>query len=1263
MKSIRRFLYAVILLVIILSVWLSATQNGLAWAYQQTKSYLPGALSINKLEGRLIGPISIEGLKYKLAKGSVKADQITFDWSPGALLSTNVDIHRVHVKSLEIQLPPSDNSESDRAEKAISLPDIHLPWRLTLEEVLVEDITLIQGSESFKLRQAKLNATALLSKVSIEGFSIEGDNLNLNIEGTLQTNKHYRHDLNIKWQASFPSDTMTQGHGQIAGDLKTTRVTHQLDGPLKASLNASLHNLLDKFSWQASVNVSEFDLRKWNPQWPALKGSLKLDSQGDLETATLSGAMGGDHPESGPFDVDFNLTRLSDNTIQVDHLNIHVPHGDTQLDTQGQWLPGANGGDIKLSLDWKNLRWPIQQSALFDSAFGNGSIEGNLDHYKVQLTTDKPLPQLPPSSWSMQAEGNRDGLRVQSLHVSALGGEATAAGQASWSPALSWDAEINATNLNPASLWPQWPGRLNATISSRGQTDKGQLIADTDIKTLSGRLRNYPVSLNSRFTWRGNSHESKALESKSLEGTVLEDNSFDIAHLDFSSGNARVSAQGRIGEISKLKWHLSASDIGALYPQAGGRLEAEGSVTGSKEKPFVRAVIKGSNLRLPDYQIGAIEGQLAVDLFHWQKTNIALVTQALLLKGQTLQTLTINGGAKHLTVEAVSDQGSAQLEVEGKATSKGWQGQVKRADIQSQQFTDWQLAAPGLLSFNNKTLTTDVLCWQNSQSASICSSLQREDANWQSELKINKLPLPLFSNWLPEGLKVEGELNATAKFQLRGLKLLGQASIQLPEGVVHYPLLEGERDHWTYRGGRANVLLSEKGLETDAEFALSNGDILRFKAELPGAQLLSLDYSRQTLRADAQLTANDLGLIEALVPEIQDLRGQIALDLNATGTLARPSIKGSANLIDGSLRIPRLGLTIDQLSLHSQNDNTENLNFQLKARSGKGNLVVEGKTTLDRTNGWPTEFLIKGDAFEVSRIPEAQVLVSPALEVKVQRRNVSITGGVHIPYARLQPKDITKAARVSEDAVILGDEPVSIEKWALTSNIRLTLGDRVNFYGFGFEGRFSGKLLLEDEPGQATRATGEINIPEGRYRAYGQRLDVEHGRLIFSGGPPGNPGLDVRAVRHINNITAGLKLRGNLNKPQVELFSIPAMGQTETLAYLMLGRPLDKASSEDGNMMVQAALALGLTGGDRIARALGSRFGLDDVRVESNDSGDQASLVMGRYLSPRLYVGYGVGLVKAINTFNVRYQISDHWQLKGESGEYSGMDILYTIDR
>ncbi len=98
-------------------------------------------------------------------------------------------------------------------------------------------------------------------------------------------------------------------------------------------------------------------------------------------------------------------------------------------------------------------------------------------------------------------------------------------------------------------------------------------------------------------------------------------------------------------------------------------------------------------------------------------------------------------------------------------------------------------------------------------------------------------------------------------------------------------------------------------------------------------------------------------------------------------------------------------------------------------------------------------------------------------------------------------------------------------------------------------------------------------------------------------------------------------------------------------------------------MMANAALALGLSGGDQIARSIGDRFGFDEMRIESDSTGDQASLVVGRYLSPRLYVGYGIGLIESINTFNLRYQISDRWQLEAESGTDQGADLFYRFER
>lgn len=1233
---------ALLLTAAILLGWIFATESGLSWAYQRAKPFLPGELSVTKLQGRLIGPISVEGLNYQLDTLSVTADQMTLDWLPSALLSTTIDINRIHVKSLEILLPPSNNTGNN--DKAISLPDIHLPWRLMLDDVLIEDATLKRGSATSHLQLVRLNSTALLGKIDIEELYVEADSFKLNVKGKLRLDKNYRHHLNVEWQALLPSKALVQAKGHLAGDMDTTQLIQQLSGPLDLSIKAELYDMLDKFNWQAKLNIQQFDTQQLKTEWPALTGALNLNAKGNLSTATVSGAMNGNYAELGPFNAEFDLQRLSDNSIQIDRLKLHAPRTDTHLDAHGQWLPAANGGDIKLSLNWQNLRWPTQAPPWFSSAHGDASIEGNIDHYKIQLTSDNPWPQLPPSSWSAQAVGNLDGLTIQSLRVAALDGEAIATGQLNWSPALSWKADINTTDLNPASLWPQWPGQLNATITSSGHTEKGRLIANADITQLSGQLRTYPVSLRSRLTWR--------------------DHGLDITHFDFSSASAKINIQGRAGETSKLKWQLNAPDLAALYPQAKGQLTAEGTLNGPQQNPTISALVKGKGLTLPDYEIATIETAFAVDLFRWRNINIKLAAQGLNLKNHTIKSLNINGDSQHLLAEAVTDESNAQIELKGGVNTRGWNGHIERATVQTRQFSNWQLTNPALLTIKDKTLVAEPLCWQNGHEAKVCASLRRDDADWRSQLDIKDLPLLLLSRWFPEDLKVEGLVNASAKLHFQSpAQLLGQATIELPPGVVHYPLLEGERDNWSYRGGNLNITLKEQGLEANAEMAMANGDQLQFNAALPGAQLLSLNAQQQVVHAQAQMVAKDLGLIEALIPEIQDLKGEIAIDLSAAGTLAQPRINGHANLLNGALRVPRLGLTIDQLSLRSESSDFEKINFHLKALSGDGNLSVEGQTTLDRKSGWPTEITVKGEAFEVSRIPEAQIKASPDLRIELRKRAINITGDVHIPYAQLQPKDITTAARVTDDAIILGNEQAATEKWAITSKVRLTLGDRVNFYGYGFEGRFGGSLLLEDKPGQLTRATGEINIPEGRYRAYGQRLEVEHGRLIFSGGSPGNPGLDARAVRHVNNVTAGLKVRGNLHKPQLELFSIPAMGQTDTLSYLLLGRPLDKASSEDGDMLTQGALALGLSGGDRIARALGSRFGMDEMRVESNDSGDQASLMMGRYLSPRLYVGYGVGLVKAINTFNVRYQMSDKWQLKGESGEYSGMDILYTIDR
>ena len=83
----------------------------------------------------------------------------------------------------------------------------------------------------------------------------------------------------------------------------------------------------------------------------------------------------------------------------------------------------------------------------------------------------------------------------------------------------------------------------------------------------------------------------------------------------------------------------------------------------------------------------------------------------------------------------------------------------------------------------------------------------------------------------------------------------------------------------------------------------------------------------------------------------------------------------------------------------------------------------------------------------------------------------------------------------------------------------------------------------------------------GIYNAYGQKLDIERGRLGFGGGRADNPSLDILAVKRVDRQRVGVQVRGNARRPAIRLYSDPALDQSETLSYLVLGRPLATASA------------------------------------------------------------------------------------------------------
>ncbi len=264
-----------------------------------------------------------------------------------------------------------------------------------------------------------------------------------------------------------------------------------------------------------------------------------------------------------------------------------------------------------------------------------------------------------------------------------------------------------------------------------------------------------------------------------------------------------------------------------------------------------------------------------------------------------------------------------------------------------------------------------------------------------------------------------------------------------------------------------------------------------------------------------------------------------------------------------------------------------------------------------------------------------------------------------VPYAKIVPAELKGAVLSSSDEVLVGQErPDPTKRLAVTSTITLALGDHVNIDTSGLSGRLTGNITVRSGYDEVTRATGELSIAEGKYSAYARKLDIQRGRLIFTGGPVQDPGVDLRAVKEFPDVTAGINVRGTLQQPRISFFSDPSLPQSQIVSLILAGGGLESVQNQKSGAGNEALAQ----GGAILAQQLGSRIGIQDVSLET-DLTNETSLVIGRFLSPRLYVSYGVSLTEQLNTLKLRYTLGDHWTVKTEVGQARGADLVFTIDK
>jgi translocation and assembly module TamB len=412
----------------------------------------------------------------------------------------------------------------------------------------------------------------------------------------------------------------------------------------------------------------------------------------------------------------------------------------------------------------------------------------------------------------------------------------------------------------------------------------------------------------------------------------------------------------------------------------------------------------------------------------------------------------------------------------------------------------------------------------------------------------------------------------------------------------------------------------------------------------------------------------DLSPAGLFVPQLADVHGRGEANAQVSGTLAAPDIKGAVELRQLSADVPQLGIKLHDGEITANMKDAKNISLDGKLSSGDGQITLNGDTTAEGV----LKVKIQGKEFVAANIPGAKVVIEPDLDFARTTEKMTLGGSVTVPRADVDltklPKQGASVQHASPDVIVVDDKDAAVEKSKsvpLEAHVTVILGKNVNLVGYGLTSKVEGQLVVNEVPEQTTTANGELRVT-GKYKAYGQDLTIEQGRLLYAGQAISDPQVNLTATRTLDkyDVTAKLVVTGSAQKPILEVTSDPPAPQTQALSYLVAGKPLNEVGSGEGDMVQSAARSLGGAAGNLLAKGLGKRLGIDEIGIEDTPEAGGSAFTVGQYLSPRLYLSYGVGLFEPGQVVTLRYRISRKVNLEAVQGTLSQKaGINYRVEK
>lgn len=900
---------------------------------------------------------------------------------------------------------------------------------------------------------------------------------------------------------------------------------------------------------------------------------------------------------------------------------------------------------------------------LFHDEKTGGGFKGFAVNYDGALHASQ-LPQG-DGSLKISVAGTPKRIKISEFKHHGAAGQITANGVLDLHQGIGWDVDASLIRFKPHYFVSNVRGELSGNVKSQGVWSDQLKRIGVDRLNLAGMINNKPLRAKGNLALVINSNQKGFMPQQ-----------FEANNLFLSYAKNQLQASGN---AQNLRLKINAPALYEVYPGLRGRAQGYVNV---QAQPRLSAT---ANIAVDNFGFN--------DLVSIKKLTVQgeLPTSESVPSLMSAKMDSLRSGNREIQKAEVSVAGTRRAHIlklqannklskfyvqlaGGLNTQNDWLGQIQKGDFDSARVRLIQdQNAPVIYSTSKTEVYVGQHCWSSLQSK-LCFDQPIRVSKTKGNVSFvsNNLDLKDFAAFMPEGLAITGKLNGYARASwAQGAEPKIDARLVTRNGVLGLSSVDSDDTSSTMNYDEASIIVK----------SIKEGLLLRTDLKAPNigtgyANVVINPYvDAKPIRGEIAFDKVQLKVLKPFIADVRKLEGNLSLASKIGGTLTKPLFNGEMRLKDGQISMISLPVNLTNMQLHSsirQNEATINGAFN----SGRG----VGKLTggIDWKDDLHIKLNLKGDDLLIRQAPLITAIVDAdvSLDARPLSKAISVKGKLDVPRALISmPESSASVVGLSSDVRVVreGDNQLAIlqaaKPWDIRADLQLNLGNQVIFQGFNSRIPLLGRLYLTQQGLEtAMRANGAIGVSKKvTIEAYGQSLMLNRAIARFSGALS-NPTLDVDANKMISGSTVGLRVTGTASSPNIQVYNDAGLSEQEAMNALITGRINDGSGSlsnaegfrtDVSNTIAAAGISLGLGGTRAFTNQIGQTFGLSGLALDAQGTGDDTQVSVTGYITPDLYIRYGVGVFTPVNKLTLRYQMNQRLYLEASQSLERAIDMFY----